>query len=273
LEARQLEFNISQRRWVRPPAPNTVFFVEDFMKNKYARLLLLAACLAALAFAAGCAATTASIRYKDLKVENKMSASIFLQPVAPDKRTVFVQVRNSSDKAFEVKGEIEAAVTAHGYKVVQDPDKAQYMLQANILQVGLIDESALEKNRAAGFGGTLLGAGVGGAVGGWEGAAIGAAAAGVAEVISGNLVKVNTYSVITDLQVSERTGIGVSQTFKSDLKQGTGKTSTKQQVSTTGNWKQYQTRIVSSARKVDLTWPEAYPPLQKGIAQSVAGLF
>ncbi len=246
------------------------------MKNKYSRLARLAAIVGALALAAGCAATTASIRYKDLKVENKMSASIFLQPVAPAKRTVFVQVRNTSDKTFNVKSEIESAVISHGYKIVQDPDKAQYMLQANILQVGLIDESALEKNKMSGFGGVLAGAGVGAVLGGSQaaaGAAIGAAAAGVAEVITGNLVKVNTYSVVTDLQISERTGIGVSETFKSDLKQGTGKTTNRQQVSTTGNWKQYQTRIVSSARKVDLTWPEAYPPLRNGIAQSIAGIF
>lgn len=246
------------------------------MNSKLKNLTILAACLAALAMLAGCAATTASIRYADLKVENKMSASIFLEPVEPAQRTVFVQVRNTSDKAFNIQQEIVSAVTAHGYKVVQDPNKAHFLLQANVLSVGLTDESALEKSRMAGFGGPLLGAGVGAVLGGsqaWAGAAIGAAAAGVAEVVSGNMVKVNTYAVVTDLQISERSNIGVSQTFKSDLKQGTGRTSNQQQVSTTGKWKQYQTRIVSSARKVDLKWDEAYPALRNGIAQSIAGVF
>ena len=47
----------------------------------------------------GCAAVHTSIAKKDLDVQTKMSDSIFLDPVGPDKRSIFVQVRNTSDKA------------------------------------------------------------------------------------------------------------------------------------------------------------------------------
>ena len=236
--------------------------------------IMAIACLA-LALA-GCAATYTGLRYNDLKVENKMSASIFLEPVAPGQRTVYVQVRNTSDKPFDVRGDIMSSVMAAGYKIVDDPNKANYMLQANILSVGLTDESALEKASLAGFGGVAMGAGAGALLGGSRagaGAVVGGLAAGAAELVSGALVKVNTYGVITDIQLSERVHGAVSQEFKSSLKQGTARTTTTQTSASTTDWKKYQTRIVSSARQTNLTWEEAYPALRQGIGRAIGGLF
>jgi hypothetical protein len=245
------------------------------MFTKYQKLMLLAMCLGGLALLAGCAATYTGIRYADLKVENKMSASIFLDPVAPAQRTVFVQVRNTSDKPFNLQPDIMAALIAKGFKVVQDPKKAHFWLQANVLSVGLTDESALEKASMAGFGGPIAGAAIGGVLGGSNagtGAVIGGVAAGAAELISGAMVKVNTYAVITDLQLSERGKAPTSQTFKSSLKQGTGQTRISQQSASTSGMKKYRTRIISTARKTNLEWAEAYPALRRGIAQAIAGV-
>ncbi len=224
---------------------------------------------------AGCAATYTGLRYKDLKVQNKMSASIFLDPVPPSKRTVFVQVRNTTDKPFDLQQEVVAAVAAKGYKVVDDPTKAHYLLQANVLSVGMVDESALEKAQQLQYGGPVVGAAVGGLLGGdraVEGAVVGGLAGAAAEVVSGALVKVNTFMVITDLQIAERAKTVVSEEFRSSLKQGTGNTTINQRVSRSTQWKKYQTRIVSSARQTNLTFEEAYPALRKGIAQAIAGI-
>lgn len=244
------------------------------MRKTY--LGLAAVALLALAvLLAGCAATYTGLRYKDLKVQNRMSASIFLDPVPPAQRTVYIQVRNTSDKPFDLQNEVAAAVAAKGYKVVNDPTKAHYILQANVLSVGLTDESALEKATAAGFGGTVAGAAIGGLLGGSravEGAVIGGLAGAAAEMVSGTLVKVNTYMVITDLQISERAKTGVSEEFDSNLKQGTGNTVVKQKTSRSTQWKKYQTRIVSSARQTNLTFQEAYPALRDGIAKAIAGI-
>lgn len=234
----------------------------------------LLACLAALALMAGCAATYTGLRYKDMVVNNKMSASIFLEPVAPSQRTVFVQVRNTSDKAMDLGPEIMADLRNKGYQVVDDPNKAHYMLQANVLSVGEADESSIEKAGLAGFGGPLGGAAIGGLLGGSrgvEGAIVGGLVGTAAEVVADSMVKVVTYMVVTDLQISERAASGVSQQFNSNLRQGTGNTTVTQQTASSTKWKQYQTRIVSTAQQTNLTWPEAYPYLRGGIARAIAG--
>ncbi|MEK7792160.1 MAG: complement resistance protein TraT, partial [Pseudomonadota bacterium] len=46
----------------------------------------------------GCAAVHTSIAKKDLDVKTKMSDTIFLDPVEPEQRTVYLNVRNTSDK-------------------------------------------------------------------------------------------------------------------------------------------------------------------------------
>lgn len=224
----------------------------------------------------GCAATTTALRYKDLDVQTKMSNSIFLDPVAPAERTLFVQIRNTSDKPFALEGDVLNRLTQKGYKIVQDPKQATYILQANILSVGMVDESALEKSTLAGFGGVAVGAGVGALLGGSqgvEGAIIGGLVVGAVEVIAGSLTKVVTYAVITDIQISEKTMSGVSEDFKSQLQQGSANTTVTQQTSRSTNRKQYQTRIASSARQVNLKFQEAFPALRSGLVDAIGGLF
>ena len=46
----------------------------------------------------GCAATSTAVAKRNLDVQTKMSDTIFLDPVTPDERTVYVDVRNTSDQ-------------------------------------------------------------------------------------------------------------------------------------------------------------------------------
>ncbi|MGZ7310547.1 complement resistance protein TraT, partial [Streptococcus pyogenes] len=78
---------------------------------------------------------------------------VFLDPVAPSKRTVFLQIRNTSDKPnLDIKSDIKANIESRGYKVLDNPDKAHYMIQANILQVGKADLRDSENFLSQGFG-------------------------------------------------------------------------------------------------------------------------
>lgn len=234
--------------------------------------LLLASLLIVLA---GCAATTTAIRYGDLDVQTKMSNTIFLDPVAPAQRTVFVQIRNTTDKQLNIEPQIKGAIASRGYRITEDPSKAHYILQANVLQVGRTDKSALEQSQMAGFGGVVLGTGVGAVLGGDQavtGGVIGGLAGGAIEAISGSAVKVVWYSMITDIQLAERIKGAVSQQFKSQLKSGTSSTTTQTFADTT-NMKKYQTRIVSSARKTNLEFQEALPHLEQGLINSIGGVF
>jgi hypothetical protein len=245
------------------------------MRKSSPALAIYLVLISLLVVLAGCAATTTAIRYGELDVQNKMTDTIFLEPVAPAQRTVFVQIRNTTDKQLNIEPQIKGAIAARGYRIVNDPSKAHYILQANVLQVGRTDKSALEQSQLAGFGGVVLGTGVGALLGGSNagtGAVVGGLAGGAIEAISGSAVKVVWYSMITDIQIAERIRGAVSEQFKSQVKSGSS-ASTTQTYASTSNRKKYQTRIVSSARKTNLEFQEALPHLEQGLINSIGGVF
>jgi outer membrane lipoprotein SlyB len=241
---------------------------------------------AAIALAlAGCAATTTAVSKRNLDVQTRMSDSIFLSPVTPGQRTVYVAVRNTSDRPdLDLEAAVRQSVAARGYLVVDDPAAAHFILQANILQAGRSSETATEAAYKGGFGGTLVGGAAGGAVGYGIGKAgggndvlltVGGAIIGAAiEGITGAFVQDVTYSVVTDIQVSEPADVGqvVTESESADLTQGTSGRRA-QSSSRTIERRTYATRIVSKANKANLEWAEAAPALVDGVTRSVAGIF
>jgi hypothetical protein len=135
------------------------------------RVLLL---IALLLGTTACAATVTALKYKDLEVQSKMSETIFLDPVSTDKRTIWIDVKNTSDQDVDLSA-LASSISAKGYRVVSDPNQAQYLLQANVLYVGKASEAAIDQAIGAGYGGSLAGM----AVGGIAGAGIGQSPAGV----------------------------------------------------------------------------------------------
>ncbi len=114
-----------------------------------------------------------------------------------------------------------------------DPRDARFVLQANVLQAGRSSPTAAEVARGDGFGGTLLGGAAGGAAGYGLGAAgigvnntvaaIGGALAGAAIAgLADAYVQDTTYTIVTDVQVSERAppGVVVSQSEQASLQPG-----------------------------------------------------
>lgn len=226
----------------------------------------------------GCAAMQTSIAHKDLDVRTRMSDTIFLDPVSPDKRTIFISIRNSSDKDFGLSG-VMGRIVSRGYTVVNDPEKAHYILQANILYVGKADPTAIEDAMRDGYG--PLGGIIGGAVLGSaisrsrRGAVVGGALGGAAELLAGSLTKNVTYTTITDVEISERSTGPVKQETSTRLRQGggTGSTSVRQESKVNTNRKKYRTRISSTANKVNLKFEEARPALEAGLTRALSGLF
>lgn len=252
------------------------------MKSQYqstmrSRMILS---VVALAMFSGCAATQTAISKRNLDVQTKMSETVFLDPVAPEQQTVYVQMRNTSDKELDLNSAIHSAIESRGYRVVRDPKLAHYMLQASVLQVGKMDPSAAQRALAAGYGGALEGAAAGvltaaatnntsmQGVGGFGllGAVIG--------TVANATVKDVTYTMITDLQISERApnGVKVQQQTNTNMGQGTS-TRVTQSSSSVSQWKRYRTRVLSSANKVNLDFEEARSELEKGLIRSVSGIF
>lgn len=229
-----------------------------------------------LALLSGCAATELAISKRNLDVQTKMSNTVFLDPVPGDQRTIVVQVRNTSDKPnFTIDSELRNALSAKGYRIVDDPAKAHFMLQVNILQVGKMDPSASNQTLNAGFGGAVAGMAIAAASGSRSnhGVLTGGILGGLASTVTNAMVKDVTYSVITDLQISEHLSGGKAKvTSESKLAQGTSGTTT---IATSGEtqWQRYQTRLMSSANKVNLDFEEAVPELVKGLSTSISGLF
>jgi len=229
---------------------------------------------------AGCAASTTAISKRNLDVQTKMTETIFLDPVPPSERTVFVQVRNTSDKPdFDIEPAVRAAVESRGYRVVDDPSEARYLLQANVLQAGRNSDSAAEHTFAGGFGSMILGGAAGAGVGrvASEDPAViigGALAGAAASAVANAFVQDVTYSIISDVQVSERApkGVVVTESQRQDLSQGTSGNLVLSS-SETSDWKRYRTRVMSKANKVNLEFDEAAPDLVAGLTRSIGNIF
>ncbi|HQX85078.1 MAG: TraT complement resistance protein precursor [Pseudomonadota bacterium] len=230
---------------------------------------------------AGCAATQVAISKRDLDVQTKMSATVFLDPVKENDRTVLVQFRNTSDKqTLDLYADLATAVANKGYRITTNPDEAHYLLQANVLYVGKVSPTAAEVALKGGYGGALS-AGMGMAALAYaaghrnDQGLVGAGFLGaVGNTIANAMVKDVYFSIVTDIQIKERAGNGtrVNIDARHTLAQGTSGAS-QSSFNETSDWKTYQTRVISTANKVNLEFDEAVPELRTGLVRSLAGIF
>ena len=214
-----------------------------------------------------------------------MSDAVFLDPVGPDKRTLFVQVRNTSDQpSFTIEPALKAAIAGKGYRIVDDPDtapplncKRKFSVSRKLTRrrpqaalkcrlrgrhwLALYWAERLEEPWAV-TRGLGIGAGAGGLVG------------GLAETVANAMVKDVLFVAITDIQISQKTKEGVSgtQKTKADLAQGTG-TKVEQEFEEVVKQKKYRTRVMSTANQVNLEYEDAAPRLNAGLTRVLAGLF
>ena len=153
------------------------------------------------------------------------------------------------------------------------------MLQANVLKIGKMSLAASKSALGGGYGSILGGALAGaGAVGSFTGHAEsivgGTLVGGVLGVAADSLVKDVNYTMITDVQISERVGMGVKvhEEYNANLKNGTASI-TKQVSNKETNYQRYRTRIVSNADKMNLQFKDARPALEQGLVKALSGIF
>ncbi len=237
----------------------------NLMKTK--KLMMVALVSSTLALS-GCGAMSTAIKKRNLEVKTQMSETIWLEPAS--ERTVFLQIKNTSDKDMSgLQGKIADAVKAKGYQVVTSPDNAWYWIQANVLKADKMDlrESQGWLNR--GYEGAAVGAALGAGITGYNSSSAGATL-GVGLAADAMVEDIN-YTMITDVQIAERTKSSVRTDNVAALRQGTS--GAKIQTSTeTGNQHKYQTRVVSNANKVNLKFEEAKPVLEDQLAKSIANI-
>jgi hypothetical protein len=226
---------------------------------------------------AGCAATTTVMEHRNLETDTKLSKTIFLDPVAQSQKTIYVAVKNTSQETLTIDKSLKQALEEHGYKVVKSPDSAHYLLQANILKVGKMSVAASKSALGGGYGSALAGAVTGTALGALSGSTSTMIGAGIGGGIIGlaadSLIKAVNYTMITDVQISERIGKGkVHEQFHSNLQNGTT-SGIYQTLSKHSDYQRYRTRVVSNADKVNLSFAMARPALEEDLVKTLAGIF
>ncbi len=205
-----------------------------------------------------------------MQLSAQMSSSIFLQPVAPDKRVVFIEGHNtSSAQNLGFNSLVDQDLVSRGYRITNDPTDAEYMLMYNVLYVGKQQaDNTAAGALAGGFGGALASAAADGNAG--TTAAYGLAGTLVGGVV-GHFLSEKTYMMVVDLQLEQRQA-GVYTTSQTNAQQGIGG-STSTSVSAVKNWMIYRDRIVAQAHGLDLAFSYATPALSHEVGGEITGLF
>ncbi len=236
------------------------------------KILCLFSCLFVLL---GCNAIYTNMSKSDLTIQSKMSSTIWIDPVVPEKTSVYVQIRNtSSNNGFDdLANDIKKALMSKGFLITNNPDEANLILQANVLKAVMFSDVANvdEANSSA----LLTGSAVGFAVGAKnnDATAIGAGLlAGLASMYFDANTKDNYYAVQVDIRITQKSSQSYNTSSFEVSKQGDSAVSvvsSNQQM----NSKSYTSTLTLLANKVNLKEYEAMHELNKAIVNSLVGIF
>ncbi len=242
----------------------------------HVRVVVLSIALLALT---GCAAVHTSIAKKDLDVQTKLSTSVFVDPVPPEKRKIYLEVRSAvmefDRNAFRSALNSQISSSGNGYTFVDSPDDAQYTMSVFVRNLEKASPSAAENYLASGFQGVAAGATLGVATGGgYRGAAAGGLIGGLVSTAANAMVKDVTYLLVADIQIKERAKKGVivrkDSKINTNISDDGSATQTSSEVS---NQKEYRTRVVTTANKANLELEEAQPLMFDKTAYAMASFF
>jgi hypothetical protein len=257
-----------------------------------------------------CSAVHTSVAKRNLDVQTRMSETVYLDPVEPEQRTIFVAIRNTSaEYHLPLADDVQAFMRQRGYQLVNSPLSAQYWLQVNVrtvlkerpdvvlaqeygmtpeetqalLHPGMAPPPAPEtpeqrNARMAGNAAVYVDTSVGTNVDGKDiaRALVVLAVFAGAEYVGNQLVQDKYYTMLTDVQIAERIAPDSEQKVQEyaehQLRQGdSGAFEQLWQRDT--DMRKYQIKVVSFANKANLQWQDAELPLHQGLLRSLAGIF
>lgn len=237
--------------------------------------------LVAATLISSCAATHTAISKRDLDVQARTSTAVFVDPVPKPQRTIYLDIKSGvmefDRRQFKQFVRDQFAENDNSYRIVDDPENAAYVMVAYVLNLEKTSPSAAEVALNQGYMGGAVAAGAvtgGLASNSWRGAATGGLLGGAAEHLSGAFVKDVTYMLVCDVQIKERTKYGaiVRKDTQVDAKVSDAGSS-RQTVSEVSNQKEYRTRIVTTANKVNLKLDEAANLMFQKTAYAMSGFF
>ena len=230
--------------------------------------------LLVIAILTGCQAAYTSIEKRDLRIEVKQQDTIFTDPVPQSQKTIYVSVRNTSGNAdLNLKPALKTAIRQTGYRVVENPDKAHFILQVNVLNAERMSDANYQKALMSGFGTGVVGGVIAGVATHNAGVGLGVgAAAGAVGFLANTMIHDVYYVIVVDMEIREKGKGMVAIRGKQNLQQGLGGGTT-QTYAEESRYKTYRTRIVAYANKVNLKEAEAMPAVRDRLAQVIAGSF
>lgn len=227
----------------------------------------------------GCAAVHTSIAKKDLDVQTKLSTSVFVEPVAPEKRKIYLEVR-SAVMEFDRNQFRDALIqqisnSGNGYSFVESPDDAQFTMSVYVRNLEKASPTAAENYLSSGFQGVAAGSAVGYAAGGgYRQAAAGGIIGGLVSTAANAFVKDVTYLLVADIQIKERARAGVLVRKDSQINTKISDDgATTQTYSEATNQKEYRTRVVTTANQANLELEEAQPLMFEKTAYAMSSFF
>ncbi len=221
-----------------------------------------------------CSTVATGIEHAHLEVQAKMSNTIFLNPVRPDQKTIFVEIRNTSQVPMpDLKQMVIARLEQKGYKIVSDPYKAEFWLQGNVLYLGKESKHmTLAGMVAGGYGGALTGLAFGRGYGKLGAVGAGALVGSLAGAVVGAAIHVDRYAGVVDIQIKQRVNGEIHEQVKSNLQNGIG-TTVKTNYNTKTQYQAFRTRIAVEAVQTNLNLKKATPIIEEKLAQEISGLF
>lgn len=232
----------------------------------------------------GCAATETLLSKKDLDVQARTSTAIFVDPVPKERRTIYLDIKSGvmefdRRKFKQFVNEQFTQLNDNGYRIVDDPDAAQFTMVAYVLNLEKASPSAAQQALGQGYlGGAVAAGAAAGSIANTSNRGTGIVAGGLiggaAELISGSLVKDVTFMLVCDVQIKERAAKGVIVRKDSQVDTKISDAGSSRQTSSeVGNHKEYRTRIVTTANKANLTLEEANDLMFKKTAYAMSGFF
>lgn len=259
-----------------------------------------------------CTAVHTSVAKRDLDVQTRMSETIYLDPVDPEERTIFIDIRQTAPEyQLPLEDDVRALLAGRNYQIVDSPAEAQYWLQVNVRSVQRErPEKVLAQEKHAmsqeeiyallnpGLpppaqprtastpasprrSNTLLIADTTAANQTLDSRQVGRVLAVLvvfagAEYLGRQLVHDRYYTMITDVQVAERipghSAEWVQEQSSHVLLQGDSG-SLEQMWERATDRRRYQVRVVSFANRANLSWSDAEQPLHEGLLRSLTGIF
>lgn len=246
--------------------------------------------LVAMSLLTGCVTTT-------LETTATMTQSIFINPVAKEKRIVFLNIKNTSGQNINLESKLRMLLEQKGYIITDNPDKATFILSTNVLYC-----DKKQENNAVGAAG--VGAGVGAGVAAYNSNSMTAAvlttgAIGLASGLIGKLTEDTIYQMQVDINIKQRAkgkvlnskGTSQGQASVSDGRKSgfmnnfagpvrgnkTGRLNSNLSGSTAQTYEsdyvEHVTMMFVEATKLNLKIEEAIPALEDKMANQIAGLF